>query len=135
MKDFAKDRGKAIALWGLPVLAILAGGFLPPGPRALLWISSLSVMGTACLVNASRCGRVHCYFTGPFFLLGAAATAAIWMGLSPSGERAWNTLGGVLIVGGVGLRYLPELIWGAYVRKTQEDAAGSGAVSEDSGGS
>jgi len=28
-------------------------------------------MGGACLVNAVRCGRLHCYVTGPFFLLGA----------------------------------------------------------------
>jgi hypothetical protein len=26
-------------------------------------------MGVACIVNALRCGRVHCYLTGPFFLL------------------------------------------------------------------
>jgi hypothetical protein len=30
-----------------------------------------------CLVNASRCGRLHCYITGPIFLL-----AAIYVGLS-----------------------------------------------------
>ncbi len=29
-------------------------------------------MGIACLANAARCGRVHCYITGPLFLLAAA---------------------------------------------------------------
>jgi len=27
--------------------------------------------GGACIVNAGRCGRLHCYITGPFFLLAA----------------------------------------------------------------
>lgn len=26
-------------------------------------------MGLACLANAARCRRMHCYFTGPYFLL------------------------------------------------------------------
>jgi len=26
-------------------------------------------MGVACLVNAGRCGRVHCYVTGPLSFL------------------------------------------------------------------
>jgi len=26
-------------------------------------------MGVGCLVNVSRCGRLHCYITGPVFLL------------------------------------------------------------------
>jgi hypothetical protein len=28
-------------------------------------------MGIACLANAARCRRVHCYLTGPLFLLAA----------------------------------------------------------------
>src|SRR6266436_8298062 len=27
------------------------------------------IMGVGCLVNVSRCGRLHCYITGPVFLL------------------------------------------------------------------
>jgi len=29
---------------------------------ALAWI------GTACALNAKRCGRTHCRYTGPFYL-------------------------------------------------------------------
>jgi hypothetical protein len=29
-------------------------------------------MGIACSANAARCRRVHCYFTGPLFLLATA---------------------------------------------------------------
>jgi len=33
------------------------------------------IMGLACIANARRCGRVHCYFTGPLFLLSAVLSA------------------------------------------------------------
>jgi hypothetical protein len=59
---------KAILLWGLPVIALIVGSYWQKG-RLLLWIPALLVMGAACLVNAVRCGRVHCYITGPLSLL------------------------------------------------------------------
>ena len=37
--------------------------------RPWLWISALLVMGIGCVVNARRCGRLHCYVTGPIFLV------------------------------------------------------------------
>jgi len=36
-----------------------------------VWVPALVVMGLGCLVNAARCGRLHCYVTGPLYL-GAA---------------------------------------------------------------
>jgi len=36
-------------------------------------IGSYAWMGVGCVINAARCGRLHCYFTGPMFLLGALA--------------------------------------------------------------
>jgi hypothetical protein len=43
--------------------------------RALLWIPSFALMGIACLVNARGCGRLHCFVTGPLFLIASVATA------------------------------------------------------------
>jgi hypothetical protein len=59
---------KAILLWCLPVIALIVGSYWQRG-RLLLWIPAFVVMGVACLVNAARCGRVHCYVTGPLSLL------------------------------------------------------------------
>lgn len=42
--------------------------------RAALWIPSFAVMGVACRVNARGCGRLHCFVTGPLFLLASLAT-------------------------------------------------------------
>ena len=57
---------------GLEVRADVALAFFSSGVlRNWIWIVALLWMGGACLVNAVRCGRLHCYVTGPFFLLGA----------------------------------------------------------------
>lgn len=60
-------------VWGLPG-ALVAVGIAWGAARAWLWIPSLAVAGSACLANASRCGRLHCFVTGPLFLAGALAT-------------------------------------------------------------
>lgn len=57
----------ALWLWRVPTLMIVAGAFWPAG-RFWLWIPAFLVAGGACLVNARRCGRVHCYATGPLYL-------------------------------------------------------------------
>lgn len=64
----------AVLLWGTPVVALVAGLHFPPA-RLALWLPALLVIAVACLQNAARCGRVHCYLTGPFFLLAALYVA------------------------------------------------------------
>lgn len=64
----------AVLLWGLPVIALVVGSYYPRA-RLVLWIPALVVMGVACLRNAARCGRVHCYVTGPLSLLAAVYVA------------------------------------------------------------
>jgi len=59
---------KAILLWCLPVIALIVGSYWQKG-RIVLWIPAFLVMGVACLVNAGRWGRVHCYITGPLSFL------------------------------------------------------------------
>ena len=61
----------AWVVWYLPSLLLVAGMFWSNG-RLWLWTPALLVAGMACVVNAARCGRLHCYFTGPLYLLGAA---------------------------------------------------------------
>lgn len=58
----------AVLLWGVPVIALVVGSYFPR-VRLALWIPAFLVMGVACLVNARRCGRVHCFVTGPVSLL------------------------------------------------------------------
>lgn len=71
-------------------------------------------MGAACVANAARCGRMHCYFTGPFFLLLAAISLLHGLEIIPLGRKGWLWIGVALVVGSVVLHYLPEHIWGKY---------------------
>lgn len=64
----------AVLLWGVPVIALVMGSYFPR-VRLVLWLPALLAMGVACLRNAARCGRVHCYVTGPLSLLAAVYVA------------------------------------------------------------
>jgi len=47
-------------------------------------------MGVTCLANAARCGRIDCFFTGPFFTLGAIASPGYGLGFLPLGLSGWD---------------------------------------------
>jgi hypothetical protein len=101
----------AYLLWGPPALFLLAG-VLSPEARVWLWTPALLVAGAACLVNAARCGRFHCHFTGPLFLL--AAAASVLRGLEIVSVRCiWI---GWFLIGGTLLAFVPEWIVGKYAK-------------------
>ena len=114
-RDMVAGKLKPLLFWGLPSAAlILASGFnvaFVVWPPALLW------MGVACAVNAARCGRVHCYFTGPFFLVMAVFAALHGWEIVPLGAAGWRWLGAITLTGGLTLAYLPELVLGKYARR------------------
>ena len=78
--------------WCLPSFVFALGFFVSPGWRTVLWTLSLGFMGTLCLLNASRCSRIHCYFTGPFFILGAVTSLGYGLGSYPLGRPGGNGL-------------------------------------------
>ena len=67
---------RLVTAYAAPTLAIVATSNqgVVEAVRTLVWTLAFAVMGIACVVNAVRCGRVHCHFTGPFLLLLAAAS-------------------------------------------------------------
>lgn len=72
-RDLVRTRA-ALLVWCAPAVLVVLGVFWAQA-RAALWIPSLAVMGSACVFNASRCGRRHCHVTGPLFLLAALVTS------------------------------------------------------------
>jgi len=100
----------------LPVIAIVASGFEPVsrGWRTAIWTGALAVMGGACVANASRCGRIHCYVTGPFFLVAALATLLYGIGVIPLGANGWNLIGMAILIGALVLGCVPEVLFGKY---------------------
>jgi hypothetical protein len=112
--DWARG-ARGILIWGVPGMALFAtGSFLPGRDLGLVWPPLLAFMGAACWVNARRCGRVHCYATGPFLLLLAAATLLYGIGVLPLGPHGWSILSNVLIAGAVILCFVPEWLFGRY---------------------
>jgi hypothetical protein len=111
----SRPRLAGILFW-LPVIVLVATGtsLVNAHWRTVTWTLALSVLGAACTANAVRCGRVHCYLTGPFFLLMAAATLLYGVGVLPLGSNGWNLLGLTILVGAVTLCCLPELLFGKY---------------------
>ncbi len=111
-----------VVFWLLAIAIAVAGssGFSSHW-RTVVWTVALSIMGTACIANALRCGRVHCYVTGPFFLLMALVTLLYGLGVVPLGGNGWNRIGLTILVGAIALCCLPELFLGKYRRSRAED--------------
>ena len=116
-RDILSGRVAPLTVYGLPTLAILSTGFLGANwqTNTVVWPLAFLVMGVACLANALRCGRVHCWFTGPFFLLLAAASLLHGLRLLPLGSDGWQWLAKLFGIGGLGLYFVPEWIWGRYL--------------------
>ncbi len=104
-----------VVFW-LPAIAIVVAGSsrLSSGWLTVVWTAALGIMGTACVANALRCGRVHCYLTGPFFLLMALVTLLYGLGVVSLGGNGWNRIGLTILIGAIALCCLPELFFGKY---------------------
>lgn len=115
-RDILSSRSLVFALFCLPVIAIAIAGSANIGDfwRTVVWTAGLSTMGAACIANAARCGRVHCYITGPFLLAMAVITLLYGFGVVPLGANRWNLISLTVLVGAVGLCCLPELFLGRY---------------------
>ncbi len=98
--------------WWLPHAAIIAGLFVGVQSRTAIWIFALAWMGTACILNARRCGRTHCRFTGPYYLVMIIPVAGL--GFIAAGLYAWLLLGSVIVLGFVMIWWATERGWGKF---------------------
>jgi len=111
-KDWVQN--KRMIFWGWPAVGLVVSGFW--NIEAWAWPPLLAWMGVACLMNARRCGRRHCYYTGPFFSGLAVVSLVYGLGLSgfTATDQGWHWIGGVLIGGWLVLHYGVEAVWGKY---------------------
>jgi hypothetical protein len=109
-KDLVRQK-TGILLWCLPTIVLVAS-LSWATLRPWIWIPAFLIMGVGCLVNASRCGRLHFYITGPIFLLAATYVGLSTMSIVPI--RPGIFLFGVLAI--AMLACLAELPPGRYKR-------------------
>jgi hypothetical protein len=116
--DLASSCTRTVLFWGPGVVLITATANLGSWERTIGWTAGLLWLAAFCFWNVARCHRVHCFFTGPFFLLMAVATLLVGSGMLSLGRETWQILADVITIGGVGLWLLPELFWGRYWQST-----------------
>ena len=68
-RDWLSSKRTNLLAWWIPLAIMLAGLFFPVSLRTGAWLIALGWMGAACMLNARRCNRTHCRYTGPYFLL------------------------------------------------------------------
>ncbi len=66
--------------WYLPIALIVTGGFWHQG-LVWLWAPAFLIAGLGCVLNAAKCGRIHCYLTGPLYLLAAVFVILSGLGI------------------------------------------------------
>ena len=101
-------------IWGIPAGILFASSSIEGDLLVIVWPPVLTFMGVACLLNARRCGRVHCYVTGPFFLLLAGLSLLYGLGMLRLGAHGWSILSAVLLLGSAVLICVPERLFGRY---------------------
>ena len=104
-------------LWWLPWLLVLIGYFLGDVTRTVLWTVGFSIAGAVCLVNARRCGRRHCFYTGPVFLLAALASLLYGLHVLPLGLNGWGWIVGIALAVCLFTCCVLEKIQGKYIRR------------------
>ncbi len=104
-------------LWAVPWGWIIVTGLIGSRiARTIGWTAGFTVMGVACLVNARQCGRRHCFYTGPLFLLGAFSSLLFGLDILPLPRNGWNWILGVVITGNLLACCGVEPVLGKYAR-------------------
>jgi len=111
-RDWLGSVHTSLLAWWIPKAAILASLFVPLPVRAVIWIIALIWVGAACILNARRCNRTHCRYTGPYYLV--MIGPVLGLGIVSAGIYKWMFLA-VLILGGSSLIWWStERAWGKF---------------------
>jgi len=113
-RDWLSGWQTSLLAWWIPQAAVLAGLFLPVLLRAVLWIAALAWMGAACLLNARRCGRTHCRYTGPYYLAMIAPVLVLAAGLVVLDLYGWLVVAVLILVGSKVIWWATERAWGKF---------------------
>ena len=113
-RDWAGSARSYLPVWVLPKVAIVATVFASVPVRTAVWVFALAWMGFACILNSRRCRRVHCRYTGPYYLALTIPVLLFGTGTYQSEVYAWIVLGVLGVFGGVLITWATEAAWGQY---------------------
>ena len=114
-RDWLRTPRTSLLAWWIPKAAILAGLLVPMTVRAAIWIIALFWMGMACILNARRCGRTHCRYTGPYYLAMIAPVLVLTSGIVSTDLYAWLFLGVLILAGSRIIWWATERAWGKFL--------------------
>jgi len=112
--DWSGSPRAHLLAWWIPKAAIIATLFAPVAIRTGIWVAALIWMGIACMLNARRCGRTHCRYTGPYYLLMTVPVVLLGSGVVAGGFFAWLLLVCVVLLGSKLLWWATESAWGEF---------------------
>jgi len=112
--DWVGSVGTSAVAWGVPKVAIVAALFTPTHVRAAVWVAALLWMGTACILNSRRCGRIHCRYTGPYYLAIIAPVILLASALVTVDFYIWLALAALIVFGGWIIWWATERAWGKF---------------------
>jgi hypothetical protein len=113
-RDWLRSPRTNALAWWIPKGAIVAGLFFPPPARTGTWIIALVWMGTACILNARRCGRTHCRYTGPYYLAMIAPVLVVASRVISVDFYAWLSLAVLILGGSMIIWWATERAWGKF---------------------
>ena len=115
-RDWLSSPRTSASAWWIPKAVIVAALFLPVAARAGIWSIALTWMGTACVLNSRRCGRTHCRYTGPYYLVMIAPVVVLASGVISVDFYAWLSLAILILGGSLVIWWATEKAWGKFLR-------------------
>ena len=112
--DWVGDARTYFLAWWIPKGAIMATLFASVPLRAVVWTVALFWMGMACILNARRCGRTHCRYTGPYYLAMILPVVLLASGVVAANFYVWLALAAVVVFGGWIIWWATEQAWGKF---------------------
>jgi hypothetical protein len=113
-RDWLRTPRTNLVAWWIPQAAMLGGLAAPVPVRGAIWIVALMWMGTACILNARRCGRTHCRYTGLYYLVMTVPVLALASGIISTGVYGWLGLGVFILAGSKTIWWATERAWGRF---------------------
>jgi hypothetical protein len=113
-RDWLSSPRASVLAWWIPKGVIVAALFIPPPARAGMFIIALTWMGIACILNSRRCGRTHCRYTGPYYLVMIAPVLVLASGVISADSYAWLSLAVLILGGSMIIWWATERAWGKF---------------------